>query len=318
MSSHDYEHRFEIFGTQVRILIGPHQVYGGRSHRLAALEVEALMRRMHRCLTRFDPSELSRLNDNPHVECPVSSLLALAVHAGLRGASESGGLVDPTLVHELEEAGYGHSRSGGPTASLRDALREAPPRVPARPRSDRRWAQVEVDVARRIVRRPPGVQLDTGGSAKGLAADLASSLLRDFATYVVDAGGDIRLGGADPLARVVRIEHPLTGGAAAELELAQGAVATSGLATRIWRHRGRYAHHLIDPSTGAPAWTGVVQATALAPTALAAETLAKAALLSGPERGLRLLARDGGVLVRDDGTVWGTGNVPWIEARVAA
>jgi thiamine biosynthesis lipoprotein ApbE len=44
--------------------------------------------------------------------------------------------------------------------------------------------------------------------------------------------------------------------------------------------------------------------TALAPTAVEAEALAKAALLSGPTDGRRLLsARHGGVLVHDDGDV---------------
>ena len=65
--------------------------------------------------------------------------------------------------------------------------------------------------------------------------------------------------------------------------VAGGAVATSGLRTRIWRTAGGYAHHLIDPARGKPAWTGVIQATALAPTALEAETLAKTALLRGPD-----------------------------------
>jgi thiamine biosynthesis lipoprotein len=68
--------------------------------------------------------------------------------------------------------------------------------------------------------------------------------------------------------------------------------------------RGALAHHLIDPATGAPAWTGLLTATALAPTALEAEALAKAALLSGPSAGALLLrAHRGGVLVHDDGTV---------------
>jgi hypothetical protein len=41
----------------------------------------------------------------------------------------------------------------------------------------------------------------------------------------------------------------------------------------------------------------------LAPTALAAEALAKAAFLSGPARARRLLRRGGGVLIHDDGGV---------------
>ena len=45
----------------------------------------------------------------------------------------------------------------------------------------------------------------------------------------------------------------------------------------------------------------MIQATALAPTALEAETIAKAALLLGPDRGRALLARGGGALILDDG-----------------
>jgi thiamine biosynthesis lipoprotein len=83
-----------------------------------------------------------------------------------------------------------------------------------------------------------------------------------------------------------------------------GAIATSGLDVRLWRDEaGRVAHHLLDPSTGQPAWTGVIGATALAPTALEAETLAKTALLSGPARALRVLSRHGGLVVREDGDV---------------
>jgi thiamine biosynthesis lipoprotein len=88
------------------------------------------------------------------------------------------------------------------------------------------------------------------------------------------------------------------------LRLAAGAVATSGLNVRVWRRSdGAPAHHLLDPATGEPAWTGLVGATALAPTALEAESLAKAALLSGPAEGRGRLARHGGLLVHDDGDV---------------
>ncbi len=81
-----------------------------------------------------------------------------------------------------------------------------------------------------------------------------------------------------------------------------GAVATSGIGRRSWLGPdGRPAHHLLDPATGRPAFTGVVQATALAPTAVEAEWRAKAAVLSGPERAADWLAH-GGVVVLDDGS----------------
>ena len=87
-----------------------------------------------------------------------------------------------------------------------------------------------------------------------------------------------------------------------EFELDEGGVATSGIGRRSWTGAdGAPAHHLLDPATGRPAFTGVVQATALAPTALEAEVAARAAVLSGPEQAPRWLRR-GGVVVLDDGS----------------
>jgi thiamine biosynthesis lipoprotein len=85
-------------------------------------------------------------------------------------------------------------------------------------------------------------------------------------------------------------------------ETSAGAAATSGIGRRSWRDgAGRPAHHLLDPSTGRPAYTGLVQATAFASTAAFAEICAKAALLSGPDAAAAWLPC-GGVLVRDDGS----------------
>lgn len=84
-------------------------------------------------------------------------------------------------------------------------------------------------------------------------------------------------------------------------ELAAAGVATSGIGRRSWRGPdGAPAHHLLDPATGRPAFTGVVQATALAPTALEAEWRAKAAVLSGPVAAASWLPH-GGLVVCDDG-----------------
>ena len=151
--------------------------------------------------------------------------------------------------------------------------------------------------------RPPGVRIDTGGTGKGLAADLAADRLAGYSTFVVDAGGDLRIGGERPLERLVRIDHPLADEVAHEFMLGQGAVATSGIKTRLWQTEAGFAHHLLDPSTGEPAWTGALQATSLGTTALEAETLAKMAFLSGPEAAAKILAERGGLLVLDDGTV---------------
>jgi thiamine biosynthesis lipoprotein len=116
----------------------------------------------------------------------------------------------------------------------------------------------------------------------------------------VDCCGDLRIGGRQ---RTVRVDDPFGRGVLHELEVADCGVATSGIGRRSWIGAdGRPAHHLLDPSTGRPAYTGVVQATALAPTAAEAEWRAKAALLGGPGTAAMWVARHGGVVVMDDGS----------------
>jgi thiamine biosynthesis lipoprotein len=136
----------------------------------------------------------------------------------------------------------------------------------------------------------------------------------------VDCGGDLRVGG-EGAARApyeVEVAGPFGGGPVHRLWLGPGAIATSGIDSRLWRRPdGTFAHHLIDPMSGAPAWTGLVTVTALAPTALEAETLSKAALLSGPRTGGALLAQHGGVLVHDDGAVELAGPVARARGRAA-
>jgi thiamine biosynthesis lipoprotein len=257
-------------------------------------------------LSRFDPtSELSRLNADQRACVPASPLLRAAVNAALRAAHMTGGLVDPTILGALRRSGYEQSRALVDPPPLQDALSSAPPRRPARPNPAARWRAVKVDHAAGVIRRPSGLELDLGGSAKGWAADLLTAGLERHGRCAVDCGGDLRVAAARGAPWEVRVCHPLTGATARTLLVRDGGVATSGIDARLWqRPDGVFAHHLIDPATGAPAWTGLIAATALAPTALEAEALAKAAVLSGPAAGRRLLlAHYGGVLVHDDGTV---------------
>ena len=270
------------------------------------VDVASVFAEIDRRLSRFDAgSDLSRLNADPRPSVPAGPLLRSAVTAALRAASLTDGLVDPTLVEALRRAGYGESRAHTQPPSLLGALAAAPPRRPARPHPAAEWRAIEVDDVAGVIRRPPGLQLDLAGSAKGWAADLLAGRLERHGRCAVDCGGDLRLTAGSGAPWEVRVRHPLTGAVAQTLHVRSGGVATSGIDARLWqRPDGEFAHHLIDPATGAPAWTGLIAATALAATALEAEALAKAALLSGPTAGRRLLrTHDGGVLVHDDGTV---------------
>ncbi len=277
-------------GTWVRLLGSPG----------APLEAaRALIEDLEARLTRFDPeSELCRLNDDPREVVPASPELRAAVRAALDGAAATGGLADPTLLGALVDAGYARSLTGRPRADLREALAAAPAPRPAAPAQGEAWRLVSVGGD--AVVRPAGVRLDLGGSAKGHAADLAAAMLAPYGPCAADLGGDVRVRGT----HAVQVLDPLAGRRAATLVLDDDAVATSGIDRRLWWDAGgRPAHHLLDPATNRPAWTGVLTATAKAPTAARAEALAKAAVLAGPARGREILATHGGVLIEYDGTV---------------
>jgi thiamine biosynthesis lipoprotein len=258
-------------------------------------------------LSRFRAdSELSALNAASEPEVAASLLLRTAIAAGVWAAERSGGIVDPTLLGEIEAVGYESSHEGRVPASLQLALASAPARRYARPRPESRWREIEIDNERGTVRRPHGLRIDTGGTGKGLAADAVAHRLRGYTRFVVDCGGDIAIGGigAQLEPYEVQVEHPLTGETIRSVRVGSGGIATSGLNVRVWRDgHGGYAHHLLDPATGRPAWTGLVGVTALAPSALEAETLSKMALLSGPLGARRVLTRHGGLIVHDDGDV---------------
>ena len=70
-------------------------------------------------------------------------------------------------------------------------------------------------------------------------------------------------------------------------------LATSGVSVHRWVTGDHVGHHLIDPRTGRPADTDVVQATVLAASAREAEVLAKTAVILGSAAGLEFLDRFG-------------------------
>ncbi|HXR28936.1 MAG TPA: FAD:protein FMN transferase [Solirubrobacteraceae bacterium] len=271
----------------------------------SAADAVALVRRSllawHEQFSRFLPdSELSRLNRDPRSEVGASPLMRRLAAAAASAGSITRGLVDATLIDQIGDAGY--TETPREPVPLSRALQLAPPRRPARAASQQRWREIRVDSGAGTVRRPPGVKLDSGGLAKGLFADVLARRLAGHASFAINCAGDLAIGGAAGLARPVEVESPFDGRTLHTFGVQRGGVATSGIGRRSWLDaHGRPAHHLLDPSSGLPAYTGIVQVTALAPSALIAEIRAKAAILGGPRAAPRWLP-DGGVIVLDDGS----------------
>jgi len=265
----------------------------------AEVDLEPWFRRVEAVLTRFDPtSPLSQLNRAGGSWVLVPPLLYRAVAAALEAARETGGAYDPTVLEALEAAGYSRSFELGPQAQ---GL--------ARPAG--RWFAITLEPRLGAIQLPPGVRLDLGGIGKGLAVDGAAWRATREAkrqgrrpSYVINAGGDLAVqtaAGEPPVH--VDIDDPFHPDRnLASLRLRRGAVATSSPLGRRW---GEGLHHIIDPRTGRPADSGIIAATVVAGRVSQAETLAKACIVMGDERGMRLLKSKGcqGLLVTGDGSV---------------
>lgn len=307
MSAAELDYTFRAMGSEIRLLLGGRLRVAGPDPLEAADRERAFICQFSDRLSRFrSESELSELNRDQRPCVPVSPLLRAAVTAAVWAAERSGGLVDPTLVGPLERCGYDRSLDGEPSAPLSEALALAPARRPAQPHPAGLWRTIRVDDQAGTITRPPGVMIDTGGTGKGLCADAVALRLAGYTRFAVDCGGDVAIGGigAQLHPYEVEIEHPLTLTPIGALAVDRGGIATSGINVRIWRRPdGGYAHHLLDPSSGQPVWSGLIGATALGDGALEAETLSKLALLLGPEGARDVLAARGGVIVHDDGSV---------------
>ena len=265
--------------------------------------VESLFAEVEKTLSRFRPdSELSRLNASAGWPFKVSRLTFEVIKASLDAARLTGGLFDPTILPSLVAAGY--------DCSFERIGSGHPARLTCQTSQSRcSWRDIRLDARTCTIYMPAGCVLDLGGIGKGWTVDRASRELKDFPGYALDAGGDIAIGGNSP------DEPPWAIGVADPrcperdmlvLELTQGAVCTSTTSRRRWQTAGGWQHHLIDPRTGRPSDSGVISATVLAGSAASAETLTKAAILLGPEEGIRFIETQEnakGLLVLEDGQV---------------
>lgn len=206
-------------------------------------------------LARFNRGEA--IDDKAFVE-----VVRLAVEAH----DATGGLFNPMVLPALAAAGYSDTfetvAGGNPVVQL----------VPSPAHAIR--------FVGHAVRLCEGA-LDLGGIAKGWTVDLSAGVMVQFASaVVVNAGGDLRVIG-DPGDRPFGIACPVCGDLT-WIGPVPHALATSTTWKRRWQTRsGGMAHHIIDPRAGLPARSPFIQVSVFAPTAVQAETWAKAILVGG-------------------------------------
>jgi thiamine biosynthesis lipoprotein len=220
--------------------------------------------------SRFrDDSELTRVNRSSGRWVGVSPRFADVVRMAVEGAERTGGLFDPTVLQALESAGYDRD-----FAAIEVGER------PVVPTPCGGWERIEIRDGR--VRLPQGVGLDLGGLVKGWTADLAAEagVAAGLPWAMVNAGGDLRLAGDAPPQQIAIEDPDDRREILCVLRIDDGAIATTSITQRRW---GPGLHHVIDPRTGLPAWTPIMQATVWAPRCAEAEIASKVAILAGTD-----------------------------------
>ena len=280
-------HVFSAMGTSVA-LVTPAGVPKW-DVRQAILLVERAFAEQEQRFSRFRPdSELSEVNGAGPGSLRLSRPFAALMRCALQAAAETDGLFDPTVLPAMVAAGYDRSFEDI-IVRAREVLRPDAPTG--------RWR--EISLAGDRLTMPEGIGLVSAGSprggpwieqrssSKGSCRGRSLTLAATCALWVTRRPNGLQIG----------VEHPFDPHVEVlRLALIEGALATSSTARRSW---GPNLHHLIDPRTGRPAVTDVVQATAWARTCAEAEVRAKVALL----RGVAALDETAATLVLEDGTV---------------
>lgn len=270
--------------------------------------VPAWFEEWEQSLSRFRlDSELSRLNRTFDQPMAVSGAFWDVFQTALWADELSEGLVTPTVLDAMLDAGYDRPFDNLPHEQF--GWMVPPPEFHP-------LSMVVTDPEEKTITLPQGTHLDFGGVAKGWAAHQAMERLRAFGPCLVNAGGDIAVSGPrlDGHAWQIGVSDPFqTVKDFDVLHVTRGGVASSGKDRRNWKRNGQFQHHIINPHTSLPVETDVLRVTVVAPTVMEAETAAKTMFILGREHGLAWIESHpsfAGMAIMESGEVFISRSMP--------
>jgi len=232
-----------------------------------------------KCSRFDDQSEVRQLTMQIGTPVQVSPLLFEATRFAWEVAHLTQGKFDPTIGYTMEMNGFTRNYLTKKNMSSNITLTQ--------PVS---YLDISLHEEQQTVLLHKPLILDLGAVAKGLAIDLARKELAHYEGYMIDAGGDIFVGGRNERDELwlVGVSHPLLKNETiCTLKLTDSAICTSGSYERV-SPLSEAQHHLIHPQTGKSA-NELLSCTVIAPFAMMADAFSTAAFILGQERGLAQL-----------------------------
>mgnify|MGYP000131630832 CR=1 FL=1 len=247
-------------------------------------------------------SQIYKINQNAGNTTTVSDETADYLKQVLDLCEASGGAMDPTM---------------GKVIRLWDIDGENP-HVPAEDDLKSLLADVGYDkviLNGNDVTMPEGVTLDLGAAGKGIGCDAAKKILdadKDVSGMILNLGGSSVMSyGSKPdgSAWQVAVTDPRdTEGDYLGVVTLNGTefLSTSGDYEKYFIEDGIRYHHILDPSTGYPARSGLTSVTVVCDDGLDADGLSTACFVLGKDKAEELLKKYNadGLFVDDSGHVW--------------
>jgi FAD:protein FMN transferase len=236
-------------------------------------------------------SALSRFNADDHGEwVAVDAELAAVMAYALSLAEASNGAYDITVGPLVNLWGFGPDPATYRAPEADDI---------ARARARVGWRKVEVDQARGMARKQPGVRVDLSSLGKGRGVDRVAEYLdaQGLSNYLIDLSGKLRARGHNSAGGAwrVAVERPVADAGSDEsglepevVTLRDSSIATAGDYRRYFESNGRHYSHIIDPRSGEPVAHGTVSATSLGDTCMEADAWATVFMVMSPAEALAL------------------------------
>ena len=159
------------------------------------------------------------------------------------------------------------------------------------------YRKIQYDAATGTVTLPEGMEIDLGSVAKGYAGQLAAQMLREHGVQsaLLNLGGNVQTVGAKPDGSPwqIGIKDPQGEDAMMVLSVEDQAVVTSGGYERYFEQDGQTYWHIMDPSTGHPADSGLISVTIVGDEGVVCDGLSTALFVMGLEKAADLWAQSG-------------------------
>lgn len=149
-------------------------------------------------------------------------------------------------------------------------------------------SKIKLNQENRYVALPGNMQIDLGGIAKGYTSQKIMEILKDngVESGLVSLGGNVQCHGKKPDGSLwkIGIKKPDTSrDYIGILEVSDKAVITSGGYERYFEENGERYHHILNPTTGYPAQSGLTSVSVISQDGTLADALSTALFVMGKE-----------------------------------